>query len=49
MQQRDIAKLISRLSWDDLKFVLAAAELGSNASWAAGDVADRAGSTREAE
>ena len=29
MQQRDIAKLISRLSWDDLKFVLAAAELGS--------------------
>lgn len=29
MQQRDLAKLISRLSWDDLKFVLAAAELGS--------------------
>jgi len=29
MQQRDLAKLISRLSWDDLKFVLAATELGS--------------------
>lgn len=29
MQQRDLTKLISRLSWDDLKFVLAAAELGS--------------------
>ncbi len=29
MQQRDLRKLISRLSWDDLKFVLAAAELGS--------------------
>lgn len=29
MQQRDFHKLISRLSWDDLKFVQAAAELGS--------------------
>ena len=29
MQQRDLPKLISSLSWDDLKIVLAAAELGS--------------------
>ncbi len=29
MQQRNLPKLISRLSWDDLKIVLAAAELGS--------------------
>jgi DNA-binding transcriptional LysR family regulator len=29
MQQRDLAKLVQRLSWDDLKVVLAAVELGS--------------------